>query len=235
MTDLPFGPLDPMDRDNEIRPHTIGTHRNIDAWTLPAVFRVDVMPTAKTIELADHLGELVKWAMLIYEVLAVPYAASDPRSVMNIAAAASYSNLIISCQRTVVALHGDGIRAADVGNPEPERVELMEKRYARLLSGNMTKINNAIGFANQEAKSQRQADIETPDQPPSAWRKGILNEKGEAYYWVSADLTRLIATSRTAIENWAALRKWQALRHKSTRADDYREKEKALIGKAKSK
>ena len=192
-----------------------GVDIRVDPKILSRKYQTTIRSTAGPKRLAAVIQTMVDWAFPIYDQLAAD------KEVGNIEATANYSKLIKALDNLLTRREGGGVKAAGFGRPSPEQSALLKRHYARLLSGNMTKMNSAVDHLKKLGGDIYQAyDEKHPE------REGVVLP------WIGKSMPKLIAETASLVNDWLELIELDE--KMLAKGSDYHEKRKGLIVSARA-
>lgn len=185
-----------------------------DLSKIPVEFKVDITPDLTIPVITEHLTAIANWGMEIHERLTAERdgktANTTRRKIKGMGAAATFSNVASDANRLRAQIIGGSLRDVSYKDLPPEESDRLRREWARLQSGNLSVLNNAVEFA-------REFGIRDP-------------EDDSILFWVEQSMPKMMNAAIANFRYWAQLLIWEGKKGLgSPKSAQYREGMRRLL------
>jgi hypothetical protein len=185
----------------------------MDITILPEEYRVLVPVDATIDELMEHLEAITDYARDMHQRLA------NSEHADNAQAAGAYGNLALGLLDTKLLIESGKLPPAKFGDMSDEAAEFARRRYAQVLSGNLTKLKwDRRQIAEHGILREKDAIVRYRGV------NDIFHEAGTVKNWAAVGVTALISGSHSAIKKWVQLLLWKKKQRGGGRLPDAHQK-----------
>lgn len=175
--------------------HGLRVHSRQALRVIPKEFHVVVEPDAGLERLETYLTPLIDLTASVHRSLV------ELATFKNLRAQTKYSQLGKRAIKMRLQLQGHSLSAYDAGDASSEQVQAAQRDAARLLSGDLTKINHAVHWMDSLLSD-------------------VVDERDHVLPWIES-LSGVIASATNHLETLAQIVLWLEERHERPEDDEY--------------